>query len=73
MLAIRAGEVRPGKCFTGRNDGRVRRVVSVRDGNVTFELRKGKSGRQDWDSRAELPMDAFLSEAAKEVGCDFTA
>lgn len=70
MSPIKAGEVRPGKCFTGRTDGRVRRVIQVRDGHVQFELRRGQSGRQAWDARTEAPLEAFLADLAKEVGCD---
>lgn len=73
MFAIKAGEVRPGKCFVGRSDGRVRRVISVRDGVVLYELRRGKPRRQTWELGAEAAMEAFVADLAKEVGSDYLA
>ena len=70
MSAIREGEVRPGKCFTSKSDGRVRRVISLRDGTVTFETRRGKGGRVEWDAHAQAPIADFLAELHREVGCD---
>ncbi len=71
MERIRPGDVRPGKCFTAAADGKVRRVVAVRDGVVAFDVRKGQGSRTDWGGRSELPVPDFIAASAREVGCDF--
>ena len=70
---LRSGDVRPGKCFASGADGGVRRVLTVRDGLVTFESRGDTPSRKAWPSRSEAPLDVFLAEAAMEVGCDYVA
>lgn len=72
-MAYRAGDVRPGKCFAtgGETKPQVRRVCSVNNGVVTFEGRELKARKANWSNRADLSMDQFLTEAAREVGCDY--
>ena len=72
-VAYRAGDVRPGKCFATGGEARpqVRRVCSVSDGVVTYEGRELKSRKSGWSARAELTMEQFLIDAAREVGCDY--
>lgn len=72
-MSFRAGDVRPGKCFTTGGDMRlqVRRVCSVAGGVVTYESRDPKSRKGAWTSRTQIEMDQFLAEAVREVGCDY--
>ena len=71
MPTVSTADVRPGKCFTARVDGRVRRVQTVRDGAVTYEVRSGKGARVSWSKAAEMQISDFVAEVAREVGCDF--
>lgn len=73
MATYRAGDVRPGKCFATGGDAKlqVRRVFSVANGMVAYEARDPKSRKGQWSGRAEIPMEQFLTEAAREVGCDY--
>lgn len=73
-MTYRAGDVRPGKCFATGGEARlqVRRVISVVNGMVAYEARDPKSRKGVWSARAEIAMEPFLSEAAREVGCDYT-
>ena len=70
---LRPGDVRPGKCFASGTDGGVRRVLTVRNGLVTFESRGETPSRKGWPGRSEASLDVFLAEAAMEVGCDYVA
>ena len=70
-MAIGTSDVRPGKCFANRADDSVRRVVTVKDGSVTFDARGRKVTSKVWPTRAELSVADFLAEAAVEVGCDY--
>ncbi len=73
-MSYRPGDVRPGKCFATGPDKpiQVRRVCSVVGGLVSYEARDTKARRGVWSGRAEVPMEQFLQEAAREVGCDYT-
>ncbi len=71
MVVLKEGDVRPGKCFATQADDKVRRVLSVRTGQVEFEVRLRRRKRVEWSGRAEAPMEEFLAEAAREVGCDY--
>lgn len=73
-MSYRAGDVRPGKCFATGPDKpiQVRRVCTVAAGLVTYEARDTKARRGVWQNRVEIPMEQFLLEAAREVGCDYT-
>ena len=70
-MTIVVGDVRPGKCFTARGSGAVRRVLGVRDGAVSFEVRRGKGIRTDWTGKSQLPIAEFLGEVDREVGSDY--
>ena len=72
-MSYRAGDVRPGKCFSTGGEGRsqVRRVCSVAGGAVVYEGRELRARKGAWGNRAEMPMQQFLDEAAREVGCDY--
>ena len=72
-MTYRAGDVRPGKCFATAGEGRpqVRRVCSVSGGLVIYEGRELKARQGVWGARAELTMEQFLVDAAREVGCDY--
>ena len=71
MPIISTADVRPGKCFTAKADGVVRRVQAIRDGSVIFEARSRKSGRNTWSKGSEMPVSEFVAEVDREVGGDF--
>ena len=49
----------------------MRRVLGVRDGAVSFEVRRGKGVRTDWTGKSQLPIAEFLGEVDREVGSDY--
>ena len=71
MPMVSTGDVRPGKCFTARADGRVRRVQAVNKGAVTYEVRSHKGPRTSGSRGSEMPVSDFVAEVDREVGCDF--
>ena len=70
-MTVRAGDIRPGKCFAVADLQSVRRVLGVKGGLVSFEARTSMLLFREWPTRAELPLSTFENEAAIEVGCDY--
>jgi hypothetical protein len=72
-MSIDPKSIAVGQCYLTRS-GFVRRVVSVAEGQVTADQRRGpvpENGRP-WPRTIVLPLAQFVSTADRPVACDWT-
>jgi hypothetical protein len=71
-MTVSPRSVSEGKCYaTPAKPPQVRRVLTVANGQVTYEARGHKAVSGSWGSRTKVSVDTFAADVDREVNCDF--
>ena len=66
-MAIELSAIRPGQCYVTKH-AEVRKVLSIKDGIVTYDSRGPRPG--SWTTRPTVRLEIFARDAIGEGECD---